>query len=87
MKRIFTLCIVLCTMLTGFAQTDTTGKAKTGSATRSASEGSSLSASRARKEERLCMTVSTVSEAAVVTSPPTSVPIGGSLTLVFPTYR
>lgn len=27
MKRIFTLCIVLCTVLTGFAQTDTTGKA------------------------------------------------------------
>ena len=26
MKRIFTLCIVLCTVLTGFAQTDTTGK-------------------------------------------------------------
>jgi hypothetical protein len=28
MKRIFTLCIVLCTMLTSFAQTDTTGKEK-----------------------------------------------------------
>lgn len=26
MKRIFTLCIILCTVLTGFAQTDTTGK-------------------------------------------------------------
>ncbi len=26
MKRIFTLCIVLCTVATGFAQTDTTGK-------------------------------------------------------------
>lgn len=26
MKRIFTLCIALCTILTGFAQTDTTGK-------------------------------------------------------------
>ncbi len=26
MKRIFTLCIALCTMTTGFAQTDTTGK-------------------------------------------------------------
>lgn len=26
MKRIFTLCIALCTMITGFAQTDTTGK-------------------------------------------------------------
>ena len=25
MKRIFTLCIILCTVLTGFAQTDTTG--------------------------------------------------------------
>src|SRR5689334_15176119 len=25
MKRIFTLCIVLCTALAGFAQTDTTG--------------------------------------------------------------
>ena len=26
MKRIFTLCIALCTIITGFAQTDTTGK-------------------------------------------------------------
>jgi len=26
MKRIFTLCMTLCTILTGFAQTDTTGK-------------------------------------------------------------
>jgi outer membrane protein with beta-barrel domain len=26
MKRIFTLCIILCTVFTGFAQTDTTGK-------------------------------------------------------------
>jgi hypothetical protein len=26
MKRIFTLCIVLCTVLTGFAQADTTGR-------------------------------------------------------------
>ncbi|MBL0131084.1 MAG: outer membrane beta-barrel protein [Chitinophagaceae bacterium] len=26
MKRIFTLCVALCTLLTGFAQTDTTGK-------------------------------------------------------------
>ncbi len=26
MKRIFTLCMILCTVLTGFAQTDTTGK-------------------------------------------------------------
>lgn len=26
MKRIFTLCISLCTMMTGFAQTDSTGK-------------------------------------------------------------
>lgn len=26
MKRIFTLCILMCTMISGFAQTDTTGK-------------------------------------------------------------
>jgi len=26
MKRMFTLCVLLCTVLTGFAQTDTTGK-------------------------------------------------------------
>jgi hypothetical protein len=26
MKRIFTLCIALCTILSGFAQTDTTAK-------------------------------------------------------------
>ncbi|MCW3117859.1 MAG: PorT family protein, partial [Chitinophagaceae bacterium] len=26
MKRIFTLCIAICTLLTGFAQTDTTGQ-------------------------------------------------------------
>ena len=26
MKRIFTMCIAICTMLTGFAQTDTTGQ-------------------------------------------------------------
>lgn len=26
MKRIFTLCVTVCTMITGFAQTDTTGK-------------------------------------------------------------
>ena len=29
MKRIFTLCIALCTIITGFAQTDTTGKQTT----------------------------------------------------------
>ena len=29
MKRIFTLCIALCTIVTGFAQTDTTGKQNT----------------------------------------------------------
>src|SRR5688572_19355617 len=29
MKRIFTLCILLCTMTAGFAQTDTTGKTTT----------------------------------------------------------
>jgi hypothetical protein len=28
MKRIFTLCIAVCTIITGFAQTDTTGKQK-----------------------------------------------------------
>jgi len=28
MKRIFTLCIALCALMTGFAQTDTTGKNK-----------------------------------------------------------
>ncbi len=28
MKRIFTLCIALCTFMTGFAQTDTTGKTR-----------------------------------------------------------
>ncbi len=28
MKRIFTLCIALCTLMTAFAQTDTTGKSK-----------------------------------------------------------
>jgi len=29
MKRFFTLCIALCTIMTGFAQTDTTGKQNT----------------------------------------------------------
>lgn len=31
MKRIFTLCVALCTIITGFAQTDTTGKQNTSS--------------------------------------------------------
>ena len=32
MKRIFTLCVALCTFISGFAQTDTTGKQNTPSA-------------------------------------------------------
>ena len=31
MKRIFTLCVALCTFISGFAQTDTTGKQNTSS--------------------------------------------------------